>query len=80
MEVYLSRHARNRMRKFRVSAAEVRLVLEQPEMREAGDRGRQNAWRNKGDRYIRVTYVEEEARTVVVTVTLKDRLPGGVRE
>jgi len=51
--------------------------MEAPEFVEASEKGRQNAWKKKDDRYIRVTYVEEEERTVVVTVTLKDRLPRG---
>jgi hypothetical protein len=79
MKLYLSRHARNRMRKFSVSPEEVRQVLEDPEFRQASEKGRQNAWRKRADRYIRVTYVEETERTVVVTVTLRDRLPEGAR-
>ena len=46
---------------------------------EPTEKGRQNAWKKKDDKYIRVTYVGEEERTVVVTVALKDRLPRGGR-
>lgn len=66
------------MRRFGVSAEEVKQALESPEAREATAKGRQNAWKKRDDRYIRVTYVEEGARAVVVTVTVKDRPPKGV--
>ncbi|MBE0431582.1 MAG: DUF4258 domain-containing protein [Dehalococcoidia bacterium] len=77
MNLYFSRHARNRMRRFGVSPGEVEQLLEGPDHTESGEKGRRNAWRKRNDRYIRVTYVEEQERTVVVTVTLKDRLPKG---
>lgn len=67
------------MRRFSVSPDEVRQALESPDSKQTSEKGRQNAWRKRADRYIRVTYVEEERRTVVITVTLKDRLPKGVR-
>ena len=79
MEVYLSRHARNRMRKFRISPEEASQAIEAAECIEPTEKGRQNAWKKKDDKYIRVTYLGEEERSVVVTVTLKDRLPRGGR-
>ena len=79
MEVYLSRHARNRMRKFRISPEEARQAIEAPEFIEASERGRQNAWKKKGDKYVRVTYLGEGGKTIVITVALKDQPPRGGR-
>ena len=63
------------MRKFRISPEEVIQVIDAAERIEPTGKGRQNAWKKKDNKYIRVTYVGEKERTVVVTVTLKDRLP-----
>ena len=73
MDIYLSRHARNRVKKFRISPQEVRETIDMPDFTEPSEKGRQNAWKKKGNRYIRVTYLKEEAEIVVITVTLKER-------
>jgi len=55
-------------------------VIKAPDFTELSIKGRRNAWKKKNGKYIRATYLEEEARMVVVTVTLKDKLPGGRNE
>jgi len=75
MKRYLSRHAKNRMRKFRVDQDEIRQVLEKPDSVESSIKGRKSAWKKIGNRCFRVIYVEETLRLIVITVTLKDKLP-----
>ena len=67
--IVLSRHARNRVRLYRVSLEEVRRVLEEPSSVKDSIKGRRNAYGTLGGRVLRVTYIEEGERIVVVTVT-----------
>ncbi len=71
-----SRHARNRMRLWKIAEADVRMALEKPEDVTPSYRGRKNAWKQFGKSWLRVTYAEEAKATVVVTVTPMDRKPG----
>ena len=80
MKIYLSRHAKNRMRKFKIEEEEVNRAIEAPDFTIPGIKERQNAWKKKDNRYIRVTYLKESDKIVVVTVTLKDKPPEGDSE
>ena len=71
--LHLSRHARRRMRRHEVSEDDVRAVLLEPDDLVPTVRGRMNATKAVAGRINRVTYGEEEARTVIVTVTPRRR-------
>ena len=62
------RHARRRMRWRRISQEEVESVLRDPERLETTERGRMNAFRWVGNRYLRVTFRELEPRILVISV------------
>jgi len=78
MELYFTRHARNRMRLYEISQEEVRAALEHAEEVTAGAFGRQHAWkRGVHGRWLRVTFRDEPARRIVITVTPKQKFAGG---
>ena len=72
--LFYTRHARNRMRQYRITRDEVELILSAPDFLEPDEDNHLNATKVVEDRIIRVTYVEEENRTVIITVTPRDRL------
>ena len=76
-KIYLSRHAKNRMRKFGIGLDIVRKVIKKPYLIEPSIKGRKNIWREVQDKYYRVTCFEESNRTVIITVTPKEKIPGG---
>lgn len=75
--IHFSRHSRNRMRFWRVTQNDVIAVLNDPDQVTPSRKGRQNAWKRTVKQWMRVTYISEGARTVVVTVTIKPRGPEG---
>jgi hypothetical protein len=64
------------MRWRRVSEAEVLSVLDAPVRKEQSIDKRSNAYKLVGDRLLKVTYVDEEADVVVITVIEKERVGG----
>ena len=62
------RHARRRMRWRRISRQEVESVIRDPERLEPTERGRMNAFRWVGNRYLRVTFRELESSVLVISV------------
>ena len=72
--LFYTRHARNRMRLYRITRNEVELALEDPDFLELDADNHLNATKVIASRIIRVTYVEEESQTVIITVMPKDRL------
>ena len=74
--LYLSRHARRRMRLYGISSQEVESTIVSPDLVEPTRRSRLNAIKSVSDRIVRVTYVEEADRIVVITVTPRRRLSG----
>ena len=62
------RHARRRMRWRRISQEEVESVFRDPERLETTERGRMNAFRWVGNRYLRVTFRELESSILVISV------------
>ncbi len=71
-----SRHARNRMRLWKITESDVGAVLDEPEDVTPSYRGRKNAWKPFRGAWLRVTFAEAGKVTVVVTVTPMDRKPG----
>ena len=70
-----SRHARNRMRKGEVRRNVVELCVDTPEFVTDSVHGRKNHWRRHDEGYLRVTIAEEDEALVVVTVTIRRKLP-----
>ena len=78
MDVYLTRHARNRMRLYDITVEEVQRVLANPERVLGGAFERQHAWKRRAHgSWLRVTFKDEGTRRVVITVTPKRHLAGG---
>jgi hypothetical protein len=67
--IVYSRHARGRMRLYDISRQDVVQVLEKPDREETTILGRMNVFREVNGKRLRVTYVEEEGRIVIVTTT-----------
>ncbi|MDE2787745.1 MAG: DUF4258 domain-containing protein [Chloroflexota bacterium] len=62
------RHARRRMRWRGISETEVEDTVLDPDRVEPSIRGRTNAYKQIGDRQIRVTFVETENGILIITV------------
>jgi len=72
-----SRHARNRLRLWRLNPDVVADVINEPEAVTPSVRGRCNAWKRVERRWVRVTFVDEGAEIAVVTVTVRRQGPEG---
>lgn len=62
-----TRHAKNRMRRHKISESEVESAMQKPELLEPSIEGRFNAWIETSGRFLRVTYKEESNRFLVIT-------------
>ena len=67
-----SRHARRRMRLYDVSPQQVSEVIDSPDVVEASIKVRMNATKTLGGRKLRITFLEEDHRYVIITVTPLD--------
>lgn len=67
--LYVSRHARRRLRRHGISEEQAAAVLQAPDTSEPSIKGRTNAFKAVEGRTIRVTYMEEAERIIIVTVT-----------
>ena len=74
MLLRFSRHARNRMRRHKISEELISSVIDSPDSQTPTIKGRTNAAKVTEDRIIRVTYVREAGQTVVITVSPRRRL------
>ena len=68
MESHFSRHARRQMRWRKISEAEVNDTLTDPDKIEKSIKGRKNAFKHIGDKWLKVTFKEEDGAKIVVTV------------
>ena len=88
MQFFFTRHARNALRLYGLTTADVEAVIMNPFRREVDSKGqgRMNVWGQAADgRWIMAVYVEEQrvvtaqrltvTLTVVITVELKRGLP-----
>lgn len=71
--IYLSRHARRRMLLYDISLRQVEKTIQEPEKVVPSIKERYNAYRHIGERFLRVTFKEEEQRYIFVTVTPRKR-------
>lgn len=65
------------MRKFKIDKDDILKTIQFPDILQPSVKNRTNAWVKKEHKYIRVTYLKENGRIIVVTVTLKEKGPGG---
>lgn len=79
-----TRHARNRIRFYRLTRAFVEVVLATPIAVTPDKAGKRNAWGEptaylieQGYRAITVTFIVEQERTVIISVTPRRRRPPG---
>ncbi|MBU1744767.1 MAG: DUF4258 domain-containing protein [Proteobacteria bacterium] len=70
--VKFDRHARRRMKWRKISEAEVMTTLENPERTEDTLKGKKNAYRLIGDRFLKVTYKLEPHGILVISAVVKD--------
>lgn len=67
------RHAKRRMKEREVTEEEVEITIGEPEYIEPSVKGRQNAYKFIGSRFLRVTFKEETNNILVITVTIRKR-------
>ena len=70
--VKFDRHARRRMKWRKISEADVMTTLENPERTEDTVKGRKNAYRLVGDRFLKVTYKFAPHGILVISAVVKD--------
>ena len=78
--IRITRHARNRMRWYRISEGLVRETVEAADWEESSAAGRVNRWKRVADRFLRVTCKDEPGRIVVISAVFKRRGPRGKDE
>lgn len=67
------RHARRRMKEREVTEAEAEIAIKEPAFIESTVKGRRNAYKFIGGRYLRATYKEESDHILVITITMRKR-------
>lgn len=67
------RHARRRMKDREVTEEEVEITIKKPEDVEPSVKGRKNAYKFIGGRFLRITFKEELNHILVITVTIRKR-------
>jgi len=67
------RHARRRMKERGVSEEETETTIKEPEHIEPGMKGRKNACKFIGGRFLRTTFKEESNHILVITVTIRKK-------
>ena len=73
--IRFTHHARNRMRMYHLTEAEVSDALRQPDGVTPTRHGEQHAWKHIPRGWLRVTCVKEDQTTIVITVTVRRRGP-----
>ncbi len=67
------RHAKRRMRDRDIKEQEVELTIKEAEFIELSIKDRINAYKSIGNRFLRVTYKEEELQFLVITATVRKK-------
>jgi len=70
-KIKYDRHALRRMKWRSISQSEVELTLKEPEKAELADKGRKNAFKTLGNRYIKVTYRESAYEILIISAVDK---------
>jgi hypothetical protein len=72
-----TRHAKNRKRWHKISDEHIELCVSAPELTERCIYGRINAWKRIGDRFLKVSYIEEENEFLIISTVFKRKMPEG---
>jgi hypothetical protein len=70
-----TRHARNRMRLYHLTEAEVSDAVRQPDRVTSTCHGEPHAWKPIPRGWLRITCVKADQTTIVITVTVRRRGP-----
>jgi hypothetical protein len=74
MEIYLSRHAKNRIRRYRIELEEVLAAIRKPDHVADSIKGRKNAWKKRNGDWLRITYVSDDGgNKTIITVTVNKK-------
>ena len=71
--IYLTRHAKRRMKWRGISLEEVKEIVASPDRVEKLATGRKNAFKSIGIKLIRVSYIDEKDRIKIISVVDKNR-------
>lgn len=71
--VRYDRHARGRMKERGVTEGEADTAIREPDYTEQSVKGRTNAYKFIGGRFLRVTFKEEAEDILVITVTIRKK-------
>lgn len=74
-QLYFVRHARNRLRYWKLTRSDVEHALSEPDRVTPSKSGRFNAWKRTEYGWLRITYIDEVDRRVIITVTVRDKGP-----
>lgn len=77
--IYYTHHARSRMRQHRNSKESVVLAIGEPDQLLPSIKNRYNALKRMDNIIIRVTFVEEVERILVITVSPRKHFQGGAK-
>lgn len=68
MDIYFSRHARRQMKWREIEENEVRDTISNPEKVEDSIKGRKNAFKHIGEKWLKVTFKRENDKITIITV------------
>ncbi len=73
MKIYFSRYAKRQMKSRKISESEVEETILNPEKIINSIKGRKNAFKYINERYLKVTFREENDKIVVITPIEKSK-------
>ena len=73
MKIYFSRHVRRQMKWREITEEEVWDTVLYPENTEDSIKGRKNAFKHIGNKWLKATFKEEGDRIIVITVIDRNR-------
>lgn len=71
--IKFDRHARRRMKEREITEEEAEITIKEPEFTEPSVKGRTNAFKFIGVRFLRVTFKEEPDHILVITITMRKK-------
>lgn len=71
--IKFDRQARRRMKERGITDTEAEAAITEPEYTEPSVKGRTNAFKFIGNRFLRVTFKEETGHFLVITVTMRKK-------
>ncbi len=71
--IYFSRHVRRQMKWREISEDEIKNTILSPEKIEDSKKGRKNAFKHIGKKWLKVTFKQEGGKIVIITVIDKNK-------